>query len=215
MKHANPALRMAIQVCIRTGLRYGVEFATLTKDQITDMGDRMEWRVTPKRTKTTQKYRIVRVKAPEIIAIARQQMEEFPTGPIFRNRNGKPWTQSNLTTAFVRLTPSCGEEREDSIRRRCLHVYVQAHLRQADLAGVLDREADQRRDLGQAARQYAAGLLEALRPVVRQLHRATLGGYPMEVNSLRAKQTGCRDPMPDRPEGHTGVRQNAAHGSSR
>ena len=133
MKHANPALRMAIQVCIRTGLRYGVEFATLAKDQITDMGDRMEWRVTPKRTKTTQKYRTVRVKAPEIIALTRKQMERFPTGPIFRNRNGEPWTQSNLTTAFVRLRRRVENKEKiqfdaDACMYACRHTYAKRTL---------------------------------------------------------------------------------------
>ncbi len=118
---------------IRTGLRYGIEFTTLTKDQIADMGNRMEGRVTPKKTKTTQKYRIVRVTAPEIIAITRQQMEEFPAGPIFRNRNGGPWTPSNLTTAFVRLRRRV-EKREslkfdaDACMYSCRHTYAKRTL---------------------------------------------------------------------------------------
>jgi len=133
MKHANPALRMAIQVCIRTGLRYGIEFTTLTKDQIADMGNRMEWRVTPKKTKTTEKYRIVRVTAPEIIAIARKQMEEFPAGPIFRNREGKPWSQSNLTTAFLRLRRRAEDKEKiqfdaDACMNTCRHAYAKRTL---------------------------------------------------------------------------------------
>lgn len=133
MKHANANLRMALQVCIRTGLRYGVEFTSLTKDQITDMGDRMEWRVIPKKTKTSQKYRVVRVKSPEIIAIARQQMQAFPTGPIFRNNKGKAWTQSSLTTAFLRLRLRIEKQEKiqfdaDACMYACRHTYAKRTL---------------------------------------------------------------------------------------
>lgn len=133
LKHANPALRMAIQVCIRTGLRYGVEFAPLTKDQINDMGDRMEWRVTPKRTKTTQKYRIVRVKAPEIVLLVRKQMETFPTGPLFRNNKGEPWTQSALTSAFRRLRNRVEKKEKirfdaDACMYTCRHTFAKRTL---------------------------------------------------------------------------------------
>ena len=40
---ANPALAMAIKVCIRTGARPGCEFARLTSQHVTDHGDKMEW----------------------------------------------------------------------------------------------------------------------------------------------------------------------------
>jgi integrase len=93
----------------------------------------MEWRVTPKKTKTTQKYRIVRVTAPEIIAIVRQQMKENPTGPIFRNRNGEPWTQSNLTTAFIRLRRRVEKKEQiqfdaDVCMYTCRHTYAKRTL---------------------------------------------------------------------------------------
>lgn len=133
LKHANPALTMAIQVCIRTGLRYGIEFTTLTKDQITDMDNRMEWRVTPKKTKTSDKYRLVRITDPEIIEITREQMKENPTGPIFRNAKGEPWKQSNLTTAFVRLRRRV-EKKEgirfdsDACMYTCRHTYAKRAL---------------------------------------------------------------------------------------
>jgi integrase len=103
VKHAAPNLRMAIQVCIRTGVRYGAEFVTLTAQQIDDLGDRMEWRVTPKRTKKSEKYRLVRVTDPAILALTREQMKKYPQGPIFRNESGNPWIPDNLTVSFVRL----------------------------------------------------------------------------------------------------------------
>ena len=80
VKHARPALRMAIQVCIRTGVRYGAEFVPLQAKQVVDLGDRMEWRVTPKRTKKSEKYRLVRVTDPAIIAMAREQIARHPIG---------------------------------------------------------------------------------------------------------------------------------------
>ncbi len=42
LKHASPAFKIALQVCIRTGMRYGVEFAPITKEQVCDLGERME-----------------------------------------------------------------------------------------------------------------------------------------------------------------------------
>ncbi|MBN1909349.1 MAG: hypothetical protein JW818_06400, partial [Pirellulales bacterium] len=133
LKHANPALRMALRVCIRTGLRYGIEFATLTKDQVHDLGHRMELRVTPKSTKTTQKYRIVRVTDPEVIAITRKQMEEHPTGPIFRSLKDKPWTPSNLSSVFNRLRRRVEKKEEiqfdsDACMYTCRHTYAKRTL---------------------------------------------------------------------------------------
>ena len=43
LAEANPALRMAIRVCIRTGARYFSEFARITAKHVKDDGERMEW----------------------------------------------------------------------------------------------------------------------------------------------------------------------------
>jgi len=133
LKHAHPGLRMALQVCIRTGLRYGVEYVPLTAKQIVDLGDRMEWRVTPKKTKKSEKYRLVRVTDPAIIALTRGQMKLYPQGPIFRNESGNPWKQDNLTMAFTRLRRRV-EKLEgiqfdpDACMNTCRHTYAKRTL---------------------------------------------------------------------------------------
>jgi len=133
LRQANPGLRMAIQVCIRTGLRYGAEYIPLTAQQIVDLGDRMEWRVTPKRTKRSEKYRLVRVADAAIIALAREQINRHPAGPIFRNERGDPWKGDNLTMAFTRLRRRV--ERIEGIQfdadacmNTCRHTYAKRTL---------------------------------------------------------------------------------------
>jgi integrase len=103
LRYAAPALATALQVCIRTGLRYGAEFCKLEAKQIVDLGDRMEWRVIPKKTKTSKKFRLVLVKDPAILALTRAQMQKHPEGPIFRNESGNPWIADNLTVSCTRL----------------------------------------------------------------------------------------------------------------
>jgi integrase len=104
LKHAHPALRTALAVCIRTGMRYGIEFVPLTARQVTDLGDRMELEVTSKTTKAAPKgRRLVRVRDEATLALIRQQIKEHPRGPIFRNESGGPWQADNLTVAFTRL----------------------------------------------------------------------------------------------------------------
>jgi integrase len=133
LKHAHPGLEMAVRVCIRTGLRYGAEFVPLTAKQIVDLGDRMEWRVTPKKTKKSEKYRLVRVTDPAILALTREQMERFPSGPIFRNESGNPWKPDNLTVAFTRLRRRV-ERLEgiqfdpDACMNTCRHTYAKRTL---------------------------------------------------------------------------------------
>jgi integrase len=133
LRHANPSLAMAIRVCIRTGLRYGAELVPLTASQIVDMGDRMEWRVAPKKTKKSEKYRLVRVTDPEIMKIARQQMEKYPSGPIFRNSMGNPWKADNLTVLFTNCRRRV-EKKEgiqfdsDACMNTCRHTYAKRAL---------------------------------------------------------------------------------------
>lgn len=101
-EHANDQLAMAIKVCIRTGARYGCEFARLTAKHVSIDGDRMQWRFETHESKT-RKVRLIRVTDPEIIGITRTQMRRYPTGPIFRNTVGEPWTPVALKQAFSAL----------------------------------------------------------------------------------------------------------------
>ncbi|QDT53853.1 site-specific tyrosine recombinase XerC [Caulifigura coniformis] len=40
---------------------------------------------------------------PAALEITQRRMNEFPTGPLFRNRNGNPWTPDSANCAFDRL----------------------------------------------------------------------------------------------------------------
>ena len=96
-------------------------------------GGQLERQDTPKSTKTTQKYRIVRVTDPEVIAIPRKQMEKYPTGPIFRSVKDKPWTPSNLSATFSRLRRRVEKKEEiqfdsDACMYTCRHTYAKRTL---------------------------------------------------------------------------------------
>jgi integrase len=132
-RRARPALRIALHVCIRTGLRYGAEFVSLAAQQIVDLGNKMEWRVTPKKTKRSEKYRLVRVVDQQIIASVREQIKQFPVGPIFRNESGNPWKPDNLTVAFTRLRRRVNrldgiQFDADACMNTCRHTYAKRVL---------------------------------------------------------------------------------------
>lgn len=128
---ANPALSIAIKVLIRTGARPGGEFAKLATRHIEDHGDRMEWEFLPAENKTRIR-RIIRITDAEIIAIVRQQVEQFPTGPIFRNNAGTPWTRENLSEKFRglknRLIQKGHEFDDDACLYSCRHTYAKRIL---------------------------------------------------------------------------------------
>jgi integrase len=128
---ANPALAMAIKVCIRTGARPGCEFAKLTAKHVKDHGERMEWIFQPHESKT-KTLRIIRITDPEILKIVRQQMKLHPTGPIFRAFQGGKWRRANLTEKFRelkgRLTKKGYEFDDDCCMYSCRHTYAKRVL---------------------------------------------------------------------------------------
>jgi hypothetical protein len=100
-KLANPAMALAIKVCIRTGARPGCEFAKLTASHVKISGDRMVWTF-PVNESKTGKLRTLRITDPEIIDIVKRQRRSHRTGPIFRNTRGTPWKRETLSQAFLR-----------------------------------------------------------------------------------------------------------------
>jgi integrase len=48
---------------------------------------------------------------PEALAITRRLMLKSPTGPLFRNSNGDPWTTFSVNCAFIRLQTTIGMKR--------------------------------------------------------------------------------------------------------
>jgi integrase len=128
---ASSAVWIAIQVCIRTGARPGIEFCKLTRRHVTDHGDRMEWKFAATESKTG-KLRIIRITDPKTIAITRQQMTKYRTGPIFRGPRGQAWTQSNLSKRFrclkYRLEKKGIEFDDDCCIYSCRHTYAKRTL---------------------------------------------------------------------------------------
>ncbi len=128
---ANPSLRMAIQVCIRTGARPGCEFAKLTAAHIEDQGERMTWTFKPGESKT-RTLRVIRVTDRETIAIVRRQVAKYPAGPIFRCESGVPWRRDNLADQFrywkKKLAVRGVVLDDDAVMYSCRHTYAKRVL---------------------------------------------------------------------------------------
>lgn len=135
-RFSKAAVATAIKVCIRTGARYGCEFAKLTAAHVTESEKGMEWRFSERESKT-RKLRIIRIPAnelaaKEVIEIVRQQIAKHPTGPIFRNTQGKPWTRASLGNRFTalrkRLARKGVELDADACMYSCRHTYAKRTL---------------------------------------------------------------------------------------
>jgi integrase len=98
---ACPAMQLALRVLVRTGMRPGCEFAEITAAHVVDHGDRLEIRFKADASKNN-KARVVRIKEKWLIDLLREQIEKFPTGPLFRNSDGKPWIVNSMSRAFRR-----------------------------------------------------------------------------------------------------------------
>lgn len=97
-----PEFAMALRVCIRTGARPGCEFAAVTATHVHEHEKGLEWRFSEAESKTNTP-RIIRITDEGIIAIIRGQMKRYPTGPLFRNTKGEPWTVAALGADFTSL----------------------------------------------------------------------------------------------------------------
>jgi hypothetical protein len=86
-----PAFAMALKVCIRTGMRPGIEFAKLMAKHVKESEKGLQLVLPPRQSKTgnqTGRPRIIWVTDKEIIQIIRVQMEKHPKGELFRNSRG-------------------------------------------------------------------------------------------------------------------------------
>src|SRR5262249_42481315 len=57
------------------------------------------------KTASKQKCRII-VFTGEALEVMRQLVAKHPTGPLFRTRNGNPWTNSTLWPVFIKVRTS-------------------------------------------------------------------------------------------------------------
>ncbi len=125
---AGSAFGLALKVCIRTGARFGCEFAALSDRHVRDHGDRMEWVFKPAESKT-KRQRIVRIADPEIVQLVRERMGH---GAIFRNKNGEPWTRRMLSQNFRRARAKVEKQGvrldADACMYACRHTYAKRTL---------------------------------------------------------------------------------------
>jgi hypothetical protein len=101
LKHANPALRIALKVLIRTEMRCGCEFGKLTAAHVRDHGDKLEITFKPAESKNRKK-RIVRVADADTVAMIRKAMKDHPQGAIFRSNSGNAWVTRQMSLGFRR-----------------------------------------------------------------------------------------------------------------
>jgi integrase len=129
-KSSFTALATAIQVCIRTGARYGSEFAKLTARHVEETPKGMLWRFSPDESKN-HKPRTIYV-AHDIAEIVRPLLNRYPTGPLFRNRRGQPWTNDAMRRAFLRLRDRLAEKKikldDDACLYTCRHTFAKRTL---------------------------------------------------------------------------------------
>jgi integrase len=130
-KYANPALTLAIRICIRTGARFGTEFVPLTRKHVVDHGDRMEWQFAAAEIKTRKK-RVIRITDPEIIEIVRRQIKLHPNDRLFRDHHDNPWDKRNLSQRFrflkKRLAKKGIELDDDCCMYSCRHTFAKRTL---------------------------------------------------------------------------------------
>ena len=100
-QHCKCALATAIKVCIRTGARYGSEFCRLTAKHVEETPQGMRWVFSADEAKTNRPRRIY--VDDEIAKIVRLLIKRHPTGLLFQNSKGAPWTGRGLRAAFNRL----------------------------------------------------------------------------------------------------------------
>jgi integrase len=128
LKASSPAFALALKFCIRTGARFGCEFAALCGRHVKDHGDRMEWIFKADESKT-KRQRIIRITDPEIIRVVRARMND---GPIFRNESGTPWSRIMLSQNFRRAKARIKKQGvsldPDACMYSCRHTYAKRTL---------------------------------------------------------------------------------------
>ncbi len=126
---ASPAFVLAMKVCIRTGARFGCEFAVLEPRHVHDHGENMEWVFKESESKT-HKNRIIRITDPAIVSLVRSGLALG--GRIFRNQNGEPWTRQMLSQNFRRAKAKIAKKGirldEDACMYSCRHTYAKRTL---------------------------------------------------------------------------------------
>jgi integrase len=131
LETAGSALKLALRVLIRTGMRPGCEFAKLTAASVVDHGERLELHFKASEAKNNR-ARIIRIKEKWLIDEIRKHVNRFPDGPLFRNSVGGAWEVNALSRAFRRAldrAKETGVEFDDDVcLYSCRHTFAKRAL---------------------------------------------------------------------------------------
>jgi integrase len=131
LKAACPALRDALKVLVRTGMRPGCELAALTAARVIDHGHRMELQFGADESKNNRE-RIVLIKESWLIEDIRKRMKRYPTGPLYRNSDGEAWIVNSMSRAFRRAldrAKAAGVKFDDDVcLYTCRHTFAKRAL---------------------------------------------------------------------------------------
>ncbi|HEX8199235.1 MAG TPA: hypothetical protein VF590_02020, partial [Isosphaeraceae bacterium] len=124
------------------------------------------WVFPPEESKVDRWPRVVYL-SPVAIEITRRLMLLHPSGPLFRNSNGDPWTTFSVNCAFIRLQTTIGMKRlkEKGLMPPALPRLRGSARRDEDCRAAQDRQvhrtAEGHRGAGQEARSEAVPLPSA------------------------------------------------------
>lgn len=104
LANARPAFRQALQVCIRTGARFGCEFAALEARHVVEEDNVQFWVFPANETKSRKKERRIYVPR-EIAEVVRLRLAAMSRGQrfVFVNSMGETWSKDNLSERFRTL----------------------------------------------------------------------------------------------------------------
>jgi integrase len=131
-RFASPELALAIKVCIHTGARPICEFGRVEARHVqVDEKGNMVWWFSAKEAKVKSKPRVVRI-ARCIVPLVEEAMKKHPTGKLFRDPRGKPWTIPTMHCAFTKVRRKLLREKvpidKSDVMYTCRHTYAKRML---------------------------------------------------------------------------------------
>lgn len=130
-QHARPALALAVKVCILTGARPDIEFASLEPRHVEEMPQGQRWVFPANESKGRQRGRTIYVPT-EVAEIVRKRIKRQRSGKVFRNESGEAWSLRGLQSAYRRLKKHLlrkgVEVDEPFVPYVCRHTYAKRML---------------------------------------------------------------------------------------
>ncbi len=124
-RHASPALRIALKLCIRMGMRPICEMATVTAkhlEHVEHQGVKTIQFVLPPHMSKNRKVRRIAVLPydhpdhDEVRQIITERLGRVKSGPLFLSPRGVPWSKQTMRQQFARLLDRI--ERKEGVRIR-------------------------------------------------------------------------------------------------